>query len=97
MPPHRNELNLTKMIWNNTKLANFSVGDYWISSNRRVYRIIDIDFSPRSYYPLLVEDVETKIVSTAERKGGLFRYNESIAERLIMQVPPGFNPSKTKT
>lgn len=83
---------MTTKILQTEKTSNFKVGDHWVSRKRNIYKIIDVDTNPRSYYPILIENVESKILSTANSAGEIFRYVESLSDQLLMKVPLTFKP-----
>ena len=77
------------------KCWNFKEGEIWLSKKRKKFKIILIDTnSPDTWYPLLLENTESKILFTADSDGSIYSEFKFLEDKLIMKVSEEFSLKK---
>lgn len=78
-------------------LTNFLEGEIWITVKREKYRIVSVERdNPLCWYPLLLENVQSKLLFTADSNGLIHSDFRCIDDKLVMKVSADFEISKTE-
>ena len=76
-----------------SKLDNFNENDVWISKNKVKYRIVSVErVNPICWYPVLLENLDTKILYTTCFDGYIYKDFREQNDKLVMRVSSDFTP-----